>query len=189
MRDLADGLVLYHGSYTIVENPLLEKCAPHKDFGRGFYLTSSHSQALNFAKTSTRKALGSRVVGDDSGVCGYVSRFVFAEPAEPLAVHLFHDADAAWLHCIVAHRKVGALSDVLRAMASYDVVAGKIANDQTNATLTAYISGLYGLVGSAAAETTCLSLLLPERLQDQFCFRTERALSCLTFEGSEQVCL
>ena len=33
----------------------------------------------------------------------------------------------------------------------------------------------------------CIGLLLPERLQDQFCFRTDEALSCLAFVESEQI--
>lgn len=33
----------------------------------------------------------------------------------------------------------------------------------------------------------CIGLLLPERLRDQFCFRTDGALSCLAFVESEQV--
>ena len=32
-------------------------------------------------------------------------------------------------------------------------------------------------------------MLLPERVQDQFCFRTNEVLKCLTFVGSEQIWL
>ena len=35
----------------------------------------------------------------------------------------------------------------------------------------------------------CISLLLPERLQDQFCFRTEKAVSTLEYLKSEKVAL
>ena len=44
------GTLLYHGSYTAVERPSLEKCARFKDFGRGFYLTTSVEQARSFAR-------------------------------------------------------------------------------------------------------------------------------------------
>ena len=67
------------------------------------------------------------------------------------------------------------------------MVAGKIANDNTNATITAYMAGVFGEVGTKAADDICISLLLPERLQDQFCFRTDRAIRSLTFVESEQV--
>ena len=37
------------------------------------------------------------------------------------------------------------------------------------------------------ADDICIGLLLPERLQDQFCFRTEKGLKCLSFIESEQI--
>ena len=74
-------------------------------------------------------------------------------------------------------------------MKAYDIISGKIANDATNITITAYLDGLYGEIGSDTADTICISLLLPERLQDQYCFRTENALKTLKFERSEQIWL
>lgn len=57
MLDFTDGLILYHGSYCEVKKPLLERCARRKDFGQGFYLTTSKDQAIRFLKTSIAKAL------------------------------------------------------------------------------------------------------------------------------------
>ena len=45
MLELKDGFVLYHGSYCEVKEPDLDKCAKRKDFGQGFYLTTSKEQA------------------------------------------------------------------------------------------------------------------------------------------------
>ena len=45
MLELKDGFVLYHGSYCEVKEPDLAKCAKKKDFGQGFYLTTSKEQA------------------------------------------------------------------------------------------------------------------------------------------------
>ena len=74
-------------------------------------------------------------------------------------------------------------------MTSYDVISGKIANDDTNATILAYMGNVYGSMASEQADNICISLLLPERLQDQFCFRSEKALSKLQFIKSEAVVL
>lgn len=41
MQAIVDGLILYHGSYCEVDVPDLSKCAKQKDFGQGFYLTTS----------------------------------------------------------------------------------------------------------------------------------------------------
>lgn len=66
---------------------------------------------------------------------------------------------------------------------------GKIANDNTNATITTYMAGAYGEIGTKAADDICISMLLPERLQDQYCFRTNAALKSLAFVESGQVWL
>ena len=101
----------------------------------------------------------------------------------------FETADVKWLHCIVAHRKDGTFKEIKTSMKDYDVVSGKIANDDTNATILAYMGNLYGPMGSEQADKMCISLLLPERLQDQFCFRSEKAISTLEFLKSEKVSL
>jgi hypothetical protein len=38
MQKLSDGMLLYHGSYMIVDKPDLAKCAARKDFGKGSVL-------------------------------------------------------------------------------------------------------------------------------------------------------
>ena len=53
---LNNRMLLFHGSYTAVENIQLEKCSEGKDFGRGFYLSSNAVQARQFIPTSLAKA-------------------------------------------------------------------------------------------------------------------------------------
>ena len=48
MQKLSDGMLLYHGSYVVVDTPDLAKCAARKVFGKGFYLTTSRKQAEAF---------------------------------------------------------------------------------------------------------------------------------------------
>ena len=93
-------------------------------------------------------------------------------------MHAFTDADTEWLHCVVAHRNEGAFPEVPQQRRQYDIVAGKIADDAMNFTIAAYLSGIYGSIGSEEADKFCISRLLPERLKDQFCFRTERVICC-----------
>ena len=57
MLELKDEFVLYHGSYCEVKKPDLAKCAKRKDFGQGFYLTTSMEQAESFLRTSIAKAI------------------------------------------------------------------------------------------------------------------------------------
>jgi len=185
IKALKQGTILYHGSYTAVVEPDIVKCAKNKDFGQGFYLTTDKAQADTFAKISLQKAYQNFLI-DSVQDFGFVSAFKYS-PIENLDIKTFETADSDWLRCIVAHRKSGKFAQTERDYKHYDIIGGKIANDNTNATIMLYMSGGYGKVGSLQAENTCISLLLPERLKDQFCFRTEKALSCLTFLWQRKV--
>ncbi len=176
---LTENQILYHGSYCKVETPDLNRCAVNKDFGRGFYLTTSLEQAENFARLTTRKALQNKII-DHAEYSGFVSVFKVVN-ADLLKVHSFAGADAEWLHCVVAHRKNNFFKELVEKYESYDVIAGKIANDNTNATIVTYMSQAFGPVGTEQADNICVSLLLPERLKDQFCFRSRKALKNLKF--------
>lgn len=185
MQSLTDGTVLYHGSYCEIKSPDILQGERYKDFGQGFYLTSSKAQAEGFIKTSIKKAVIKGRADADQNY-GYVSSFRFAQ-REKLSICSFPTADVDWLHCVVAHRRKNTFDHIVEEMTRYDIIAGKIANDNTNATIAAYIALAYGEIGSQSADEICISLLLPERLQDQFCFRTAKATDQLSFIGSEQI--
>lgn len=102
---------------------------------------------------------------------------------------VFQNANSEWLHCIAAHRKKNSFLEVEKEMAGYDVIAGKMADDATNRTLVAYISGAFGDLGSERADDFCISQLLPDRLKNQYCFKTEKALECLRFIEGERIWL
>ena len=51
------------------------------------------------------------------------------------------------------------------------------------------MNNVFGAMGSEQADKMCISLLLPERLKDQFCFRSENAIAALEFLKSEKVSL
>ena len=167
MLDLKDGFVFYHGSYCEVKEPDLAKCAKRKDFGQGFYLTTSREQAESFLRTSIAKAIATGKI----------------------ETHIFENADVDWLHCIAAHRKKKMFIEVEREMAKYDIIVGKIADDATNATLTAYLAGVFGTAGDKVADDFCIRQLLPNKLKDQYCFKTEAAIKCLRFVKGEKIWL
>lgn len=187
MKQLEEGMILYHGSYCIVENPDLQKCAKYKDFGQGFYLTTSKEQAKSFAKITATKAKARGLISAKEQF-GYVS-FFRVNDIHDLRIFGFETADKEWLHCIVAHRGNECFLEKQDEMKLFDVVSGKIANDDTNRTIAAYMDNLYGLMGKESVDNYCISLLLPEKLQDQFCFRTEKAISKLQFLKNEKVSL
>ena len=176
-----------YGSYCEVKEPDLAKCAKRKDFGQGFYLTTSKEQAESFLRTSIAKAIATGTI-EEGQKFGYISTFEFKLSGN-LAMHIFENADVDWLHCIAAHRKKKMFIEVEREMARYDIIAGKIADDATNATLTAYLAGAFGTAGDKEADDFCIRQLLPNKLKDQYCFKTEAAIECLKFVKGEKIWL
>lgn len=180
---LVDGMLLYHGSYAAVEEIDLEKCTTGKDFGRGFYLTSSRSQARDFISTSLRKAkqIGTAPINQ---VHGFVSCFRFHNIAG-VNFYNFEEADNMWLWFIAMNRRKH-LSSLLKdkvnpALFKSDIIIGKIADDYTNFVIAAYLNGAYGNIESEQSVQTAISLLMPDKLKDQYCFLTEKSIACLEF--------
>ena len=62
---------------------------------------------------------------------GVVTSYVYKSNTA-LKEKLFQEADAEWLHCVVAHRKTGSFEEIRNNLAPFDVVGGKIANDALN---------------------------------------------------------
>ena len=93
-------MFLYHGSYCEVAVPNLSKCAAYKDFGKGFYLTTSKKQAEKFIGTALKKARSQGIISEEQEY-GVVSTYCF-KPIEDLNLLAFADADTEWLHCVVA---------------------------------------------------------------------------------------
>ena len=184
---MIDGLLLFHGSYTEVSHIDLNMCWEGKDFGSGFYLTSSVLQARSFIRTSILKA---QRFGNISPLqnYGYVSSFRYHENG--LKIYEFETTDREWLWFIAQNRRpylAKSLSGRVNSEAfEADVVIGKVANDKTNPTITAYLNGLYGDILSDRAVNFAIEELLPNQLEDQFCFLTSKAVECLEFQEARK---
>ena len=57
----------------------------------------------------------------------------------------------------------------------YDIVLGPVANDQTIRTVNDFINGYL-------TEDIAIQILLPQKLKDQYAFKTEKALNNLHFK-------
>jgi hypothetical protein len=177
MNVLQPGSLFYHASYTSFQSIDLSKCHKGSDFGKGFYLTSSENQAIRFINAAIRK---SRQELD----YGFVLTFRLSG-LEGLDVFEFATADADWLHCVCAFRRQFETASAL--WDKHDIIAGKVANDDTNATIAIYLTGGYGEVGSAEAVETALRMLKPEVLTDQICLKTPEAVQRFEFVEARKV--
>ena len=177
-------MLLFHGSYTIVGKIDLEKCGKAKDFGKGFYLTSNPVQARIFIKSAVRKAVNAGDVSIDHNY-GYVSSFRYHEPISGIDNYEFPTTNREWLWFIAQNRRERLAKQLRDKIDSQifqaEIVVGKVANDNTNATIIAYLGGLHGNIETDEAVDSAIKMLKPDKLEDQFCFLTERSISCLEF--------
>ena len=152
---------LFHGSNMEVATPRLVGQMRGLDFGTGFYLTTNEEQANRFSNiVVTRRMSGIATVN--------IYEFDMEEAEKTLSIRRFMAADSEWLGFVTDNR-MKTYSDV-----AYDVVIGAVANDTVMPTIQAYLGGF--LTAEAALLT-----LKTSKLVDQFCLKTDKALSLLRF--------
>ena len=152
-------MLLYHGSNVVVKTPRIFQSDRQVDFGSGFYLTSSFDQAKRWATLVTRRrAEGSPLVS--------VFEYALDRQTE-LSVCRFEEPTIEWLSFVGANRRG-------EHVGKFDLVVGPVANDDTMPTLRLYFAGAY-------TEEEAIRRLLPQKLRDQYAFKTQRALELLTF--------
>lgn len=153
-------MILYHGSNVEVPKPMILPSKRLLDFGTGFYLTSDIEQASKWAvRTANRREEGTPLI----------SAF-YADEGELKKLNLltFDAPNQEWLRYIAKHRTDAAFED------DYDVTIGPVANDQAIRTVNNFLKGYL-------TEDMAIQLLLPQKLKDQYAFKTQAALSVLRF--------
>ncbi len=161
-----------------VSLPDLKKCKEGKDFGRGFYITTDKNQAIKFAKLIAQRY---------GAAYGVLNEYILSD-IDGLRYYAFENTDMEWLNCVVGNRR-RQFSHLSVNWVDYDVLSGKVANDDTSTVINAYLLGIYGEIGSDKAGNIAISNLEPENLKDQLCFKTDKAISKLNFVKSEKVIL
>ena len=154
-------MILYHGSNMAIKQPRLIPSKRLLDFGTAFYLTSDFEQAQKWAVRTTNIR--------ESGIAS-VSVYDFDEKCmNSLSVLTFEAPNRAWLRFVAANRTASSISG------SYDIVIGPVANDQVIRTVNDFLNGYF-------TEDIAIQLLLPQKLKDQYAFKTEVALNYLHFK-------
>ena len=152
-------MLLYHGSNIEVISPQILASDRKLDFGTGFYLTTSYAQAKRWTQLTTAR----RKCGKET-----TTVFEFTESAfEHLNVLCFEEPNADWLKYAANNRINESAFD------DHDLVIGPVANDKTAPVIAAYFAGLYD-------EEETIKRLLPQKLKDQYAFKTAATLEYLT---------
>ncbi len=116
---------LYHASMVAVEHPDVEHSRPNLDFGRGFYLTAMHEQAVRYAARFTRR-----------GKPAFINEYELDEELSDYVVKRFDGYDEEWLDYVSVCRHGDA------PVQRYDVVEGGVANDKVFNTVDLYFAGM-----------------------------------------------
>lgn len=157
---------LYHGSNVSVTDPILNITNRTRDFGNGFYLTSSLEQAISWAKHRTYQ----REKTGRSTVSIYELN---EEKMKELNIKRFESADKDWLNYITTNRtRLDNRED------DYDLVVGPVANDNTTPVINLYLSGII-------SEDIAIENLKTYVLKDQYTIKTERALNIIEYIGCD----
>lgn len=185
MIKLRNGMLLYHGSYQAVPLIDLDKCTKGLDFGKGFYVTSSYEQALKYIPSSVKKNIKRRILPKNFNLSQACVSIYRLNMTSDLTTHCFDSANIDWLHFVASNRNDFLFHELKKRLSDTDIIGGKIANDNTAMALNAYVNGDYGVPVVERVDKFTIESLLPNELEDQFCFRSLKAVKALEFLRSE----
>ncbi|MDR3302308.1 MAG: DUF3990 domain-containing protein [Spirochaetaceae bacterium] len=157
-------MTLFHGGTMIIQTPEIIKTEYGRDFGVGFYTTDIKEQSVRWALRKARLEKRKKET-----VKAIVSIYEFDEKqSEDLQVIHFPEPSAAWLDMVCNCRGNS------RYTHGYDIVTGKIANDSVGETVSYVMRGIM-------RREDALERLQFEKINNQICFASEKALSCLRY--------
>ena len=161
-------MILYHGSTMEVSQPRILKSEIGRDFGFAFYTTDIQAQAERWARR--RAMIESRRTKTE--VQPIVSAYEWDEDtAKQLHFLQFDGASMEWLELVVTCRSQTDYSH------GYDIVEGKIANDNVGETVSYVMQGIM-------RKEDAFDRLRFEQINNQLAFCTETALHTLHFQNS-----
>jgi hypothetical protein len=173
-----------------VQKPDVSLGQANKDFGQGFYTTTSRRQAEDWARVSTfirnREFKAKRYIPT-------VSIYKPLGNSHGLNVHQFSDSPTVeWLDFIIANRYPDAYypftTPLKNTADKLDVIIGPIANNNINQIIRSYLSlvedGINDIERFHAQRNVTMLDLRDSKLVNQVFFRTGKAVDMLQFEGS-----
>ena len=120
-------MIVYHGSFLVVNKPNRKFSKLNLDFGAGFYVTADQTQAELWAK---RKAIRQKSKP-------IVNTYKLTEDLSLYKGLVFDNEDVAWLDFVSKCRKGNNLYK------EYDYISGSVANDDVFLTVDMYMRGIW----------------------------------------------
>lgn len=160
-------MILYHGSGVVVEKPEIIRSEIGRDFGVAFYTTDIKEQAVRWAK---RKAMILER-GTGKKTIPVISCYEWDKESsfDCLKIKEFRGASLEWLDMVVQCRSDMAFRH------PYDIVIGKIANDNVGETVSYVLQGIM-------RKEDAVERLRFEKINNQLAFCTEKSLEYIAFK-------
>ena len=154
-------MILFHGTNTDIDAIDLTRSLNHKDFGKGFYLTSSLDTAIRMAEKKANLFGGKATL--------IIYEFDESVLQSNLKVKVFPEkATVEWFLFVDANRDRANKQPIH----DFDIVVGPIADDGVVVQITNYRENIYTAEQAAKA-------LQDKYLDQQYYFGTEKALHYL----------
>ena len=157
---------VYHGSILEISAPKIVTSEIGRDFGFAFYTTAIKEQAERWALRRAR--IASRK--ENKFVPAVVNIYEWKH-TEVLNEMNFDEASVDWLEMVVRCR-----SDIHFGH-EYDIISGKIANDNVGETVSYVIQGIM-------RKEDAVERLKFQKINNQIAFCTEKSLKQIAFIGS-----
>ena len=153
-------MILYHGGTDIIEKPEIRTQSAGRDFGVGFYCTDIRDQAEKWAKRQGRVRKQN----------AFINMYEFDTDWAQFNFNFksFNDYSLEWLELVVNCRRNP------QYIHGFDIVYGKIANDDVGETVQAVINGLMPM-------DFALEKLAFMPSNNQYCFCTEKSIKQLVY--------
>lgn len=167
LRQISKTVHLYHGTTAFFDRPNLDKAKPYKDFGKGFYLTTNLSQAGKWAVRDL----------DHNNIkhFGYIYEYILEMDAlKTLSCLELLTYDEEWIKTITWYR------NNLERQPKYDLIYDRMADSRYQELID--ILQKYDRHHATAQEVLAIAQF-KDTDNDQYCFKTEKALSCIYRKG------
>jgi hypothetical protein len=159
-------MILYHGGTDVVKEPRLLWGGRGRDFGVGFYATDICEQASKWAKRQGQARRQRAILN--------VYEFDDERAIKDLNFRKFTDYSIEWLEFVVNNRADPHVKH------DFDIVFGKIANDDVGETVQAVVDGLMPF-------DFALRRLAFMYANNQYAFCSERSLTYICFSEFREV--
>lgn len=157
-------MIVYHGSYCIIEEPDISHSRDNLDFGKGFYLTDIKSQAQSWTK---------RYANNNKPAIINTYDLDLDSIKEHYSVKLFEQHNEQWLDFIISCRTGKNTED-------YDVVIGGIADDRIYDTIELYFENLID-------KKEAIKRLMYYKPNNQICIRNQEIIDKYLWFVSNEV--